>query len=147
MTTHLMRARRSAFMGRAISTTASSWAWARGPVGVIATAGATIASTAAAADGTTAAVVLRLIVLMRPIADAKAAGLTPGARRADPAQTYRIVPHRQACPARTYRVVAHLAERPMPQHHVVHRVADLAADRAAEVAADRAVVAGTAGSR
>jgi hypothetical protein len=29
-----------------------------------------IASTAAAADGTTAAVVLRLIVLMRPIADA-----------------------------------------------------------------------------
>src|ERR1700691_5807054 len=144
MTTHLMSVRRSAFMGRAISTTVSSWAWARGPVGVTATAGATIASTAAAADGTTAAVILRLIVLMRPIADAQAAyprharpaGLTPGARRAYPAQMYRIVPHRQARPTQPYRVVAHLAERPMPQHHVVHRVADLTA----EVAADHIVV-------
>src|SRR5580658_5532376 len=96
MTTHLMRARQSAFMGRAISITVSSWAWARGPVGVTATAGATIASTAAAADGTTAAAVMRLIVLMRPITPP--AGLTPGTRRPRPTQPYRMV--------------AHLAERP-----------------------------------
>jgi hypothetical protein len=37
-------------------------------------------------------------------------------------------------------VVAYLAERHMPQHHMVHRVADLAA----EVAADPMVVASTA---
>jgi hypothetical protein len=39
-----------------------------------------------------------------------------------------------------YRVVAHRAERPMPQHHVVHRVADLTG----EVAADPMVVASAA---
>ena len=142
MTTHLMSARRSAFMGRAISSTASSWAWARGPVGVTATAGATIASTAAAADGTTAAVVLRLIVLMRPMAVAQAArhatpaGLTPGARPATPTQPYRMA----------YQVADLTAEvvADLTAEVAADLTAEVAADLTAEVAADPMAVASTA---
>ena len=41
------------FMGRAISLTASSWAWARGRTGATAMAGANIASAEATEAGTT----------------------------------------------------------------------------------------------
>src|SRR5271165_6879590 len=57
--THLMNARRMVFTGRDTFTTASSWAWAHGPDGVMATAGADIAlKTAAAAAIAVAAVML-----------------------------------------------------------------------------------------
>src|SRR5271163_1648726 len=46
-------AHRSASMGRATSTTASSWAWAHGPAGAIATVGASIASSIAVEADTT----------------------------------------------------------------------------------------------
>jgi hypothetical protein len=41
--------------GRGISTAASSWAWARGPAGVMATAGAAIVLSVKAAEATAAA--------------------------------------------------------------------------------------------
>jgi hypothetical protein len=51
-----MAVRPVAFMGRAISITASSWAWDPGRTGATATAGANIASTAVAEEGTSPAV-------------------------------------------------------------------------------------------
>jgi len=47
-------ARRWGITGRAISTTAYSWAWAHGPVGVMATAGEAIASVEMAVEAITA---------------------------------------------------------------------------------------------
>jgi hypothetical protein len=49
-------------MGQAISTTESSWAWARGLAGAITTAGVAIASSLLAVEGITVEAVLRLIV-------------------------------------------------------------------------------------
>ena len=73
--TRRMAARRLAIMGRAISITASSWAWARGRAGVTATAGVVIASVAVAAEDTSARVdttadVDTPAVGMQPILDA-----------------------------------------------------------------------------
>ena len=47
-------ARPMAITGRSTSTTASSWAWAHGPAGAMATAGAAIASRAKAGEATAA---------------------------------------------------------------------------------------------
>jgi hypothetical protein len=55
------------FTGRAISTTASSWAWAPGLVGAIATGGVAIASALLVVEGITVEVV------SRPIVDVQAA--------------------------------------------------------------------------
>src|ERR1035437_7178196 len=51
----LTTARPMDFTGRATFTTASSWAWVRGPVGAMATAGVIIASVMAAAEALAAA--------------------------------------------------------------------------------------------
>src|ERR1039458_9607539 len=52
-----MPARLTVIMGRATSITASSWAWAHGPTGAMATAGATIASSATVEDAISAVTV------------------------------------------------------------------------------------------
>src|ERR1700691_1299116 len=56
MTMRHTAAHQWAFMGRAIFMAASSWAWALGPTGAMVTAGAIIASAAAAEGPTVAAV-------------------------------------------------------------------------------------------
>jgi len=50
MAMHPMHARPTVIMGRATSITASSWAWAHGPTGAMATAGVTTASPATVED-------------------------------------------------------------------------------------------------
>ena len=54
---HPMPARPTVIMGRATSITASSWVWAHGPTGAMATAGVTIASAATVEDAISAVTV------------------------------------------------------------------------------------------
>src|ERR1700678_985079 len=62
-----MPARRLALTAPGISTTASSWAWARGLAGAMATAGAAIALSMMAEDAITAGVVLPQVALMSAV--------------------------------------------------------------------------------
>lgn len=99
----LMAARRWAITDRAISTTASSWAWDRGPIGATVTAGASIVS-AAVVEGPIAAE-----ANARPIVDTKAA--EPGPAHLVPHHTQRPrMPHLTQRP--------HMAQRPAPSRRV-----------------------------
>ncbi len=79
MATTTMRhtpARPMAITARGTSTTASSWAWAHGPVGATATAGAAIGSVMTAAEAIAAAAAGQPIAaIMRAAADSLAATL------------------------------------------------------------------------
>ena len=109
-TTRHTAARPWAFTGRATSTTASSWAWARGPAGVMATAGAVIASLKQAAEAIAA------VAVQRPTA-----ATTQRRRHA----LERCIPTRQLpipagrVPARLtqQRHMAHPTLRPLTQPH------------------------------
>jgi len=68
-----MPARPTVIMGRATSITASSWAWAHGPTGAMATAGVTIASSPTVEDAITAVTVEDAIAALPPAADMAAA--------------------------------------------------------------------------
>ena len=71
-----MHARQSAFMGRAISITASSWAWDRGTAGDMGMGGSAIALWVPAGEGIRADMVdagMPADVAAQPIADAQAA--------------------------------------------------------------------------
>ena len=67
-TTHPTPARPMASTGRDTSTAASSWAWARGPAGAMATAGVIIALSAKAAEAITAAADMQPITATLPAA-------------------------------------------------------------------------------
>src|SRR5580658_7081717 len=104
---HRMAARRAAFMGRDISITASSWAWARGQTGDTATAGVSIASAAAAEAGTTEAAT-------RARAETPGAGMQPidVVRRQHASTTITGHTHRLG-------MVQRLTVRPTPQRRMV----------------------------
>ena len=76
-TTRPTPARPMAITGQGTSTTASSWAWARGPVGDTATAGAAIGSVRMAAATITAAAAGRPIAAIMHVAEAAQAGRVP----------------------------------------------------------------------
>src|ERR1700733_1790866 len=60
----------AAFMGRAISITGSSWAWAHGRTGVMATVGESIASAVAEEEDTSPAVETAVDMFIEPITQA-----------------------------------------------------------------------------
>lgn len=143
MTIHRTAAHPWAFTARAISITASSWAWARGRIGAMATAGVIIGSAAEAEDATSPAVETAADVLMLPIVDvarrqyalaAVAVASMPQQRivaypMARPIPQPCVVAHLMARPTPQPRVVAHLMARPMPQPRVVALLTVAVADR------------------
>ena len=115
MTMRLTAAHRWVSMGRGISITVSSWAWAHGRTGAMAMAGVIIASAAVGAEGPSRAdtavdALMRAIVDMGPWEYARAA------------VAVACIPQRRAVallivrPMPQQRAVAHHTESPMPQH-------------------------------
>jgi hypothetical protein len=76
-TTRLTAAHLAAFMGQAISTTASSWAWDLGRTGAMATVGVSIASAVVEEEGTSVSAQAAADALMHPIVEADHRWLGP----------------------------------------------------------------------
>ncbi|MGB7821332.1 MAG: hypothetical protein WCF73_01135, partial [Candidatus Sulfotelmatobacter sp.] len=120
-TIHRTAAHPWAFMVRAISITASSWAWAHGRTGAMATAGVVIASAVEAEDATSPAVETAADVGMQPIVDVARRQYALAAVAVASIPQQRVVAYPIARPMPQQRVVAYPMVRPMLQHHVVAR--------------------------
>jgi len=119
-------ARRWGFTGRGISTTASSWAWARGRAGDTGTAGASTASTVRAAGATTAA------AAMQPAADIMAAEKFAAAAIAVGEQSIRA----RRSPVAAGRVPAHRTWLRLAAVALKHHTATAVEHRMAAVVED-----------
>jgi len=116
-------------MGRAISITASSWAWAHGRTGAMATVGVVIASVVAAEGPTSPVVEMAADVLMMPIVEATHPQHTLAAVAAPTVIRPCVPPMPQQCmetrPMVPLTQQQHTALRPvvrlMPQQLVVGR--------------------------
>ena len=145
MTTHPTPVRPMASMGRDISTVASSWAWAHGPAGVMATAGAAIDSVTAAAEAIAAAAgPWPIAAAMRAVEEGRAAERQfAAAEQLAPAALEPSMPA-QRFPMPVGRVPARLTRRQcVPAHPTPPlRIAAAAVDMRA--AAQRTVAAAVA---
>jgi hypothetical protein len=112
---HRMAVRPVAFMGRAISITASSWVWAPGRIGGMAMAGVVIASAVVAAEGTSPAVETVADVLMLPIVDVARRQRAVAAAAAESTPQPRVAALLTVRPMPHLRVEAPPMVRPMPQ--------------------------------
>lgn len=127
MTMRLTAAHRWVSMGRGISITVSSWAWAHGRIGAMVTAGVVIASAAVGAEGTSRAdtavdALMRAIVDMGPWEYARATVVVVCIlqRRAVALLIVRPMPQQ--------RGVAPHTENPMPQHRTAELLMAVAAN-------------------
>jgi len=114
-----MPARRLGFTGRDISTTEFSWAWDRGPVGVMATAGVDIALKVTAEDDITAAAVLQPVAPM-PVKGMAGPQFVPTPELRDlllHVQAHRTPRQRTLLPMQQLHILRHMPQRLMPHLH------------------------------
>ncbi len=136
-----MPARPMAITGQGTSTTASSWAWAHGPVGATATAGAAIGSPGMAAEAITAVAARQPIAaILHAVVAAQIATTRQAERVPAPVMHKRCAPVPQLPMARPH-AQQHRARRLRTQHQPhTQRLAAVVVDIKA-VAASRTVVA------